>query len=126
MKKCEFCDEQLAIFIEWDENLCCDPLLDKYSCLKCPSSTTFVYTGNCHIGYEYWVVKERNADGYAIKSHRLCIGLTTSDDGKPAYSLEIKEWRERMQPRTIYKNIVDYLVTPTNAEQKIKTILTFM
>ena len=121
MKKCEFCDEQLAILIEWDDNLECDPFHDKYVCSKCPSSTTFVYQGVNHIGYEYWVIKERNADGYSVWSHRL--RTTFSGTGS---TLEIIDWRQGMQPKVIYKNHIDYKVTPHNAERKIKTILTFM
>jgi hypothetical protein len=120
-KNCEFCGEICAILIEFDESLCCDPFYDKYICSKCPASTTFVYQGQNHIGYEYWVVKERDRDGYTIKSHRLCTKFSD-----PGFTLEIFEWRQGMQPRSIYKNTVDYKVTPDGAARKIKTILTFM
>ncbi len=122
MKQCEFCGTSLSVLIEFDENLECDPFKDKWVCSKCPSSTTFVYNGNNHIGYEYWVATEFNSDGYAIRGYQLYMGFSD----KQTYTLEICELRSGKRPRTIYKNKVDYKITPLNAKQKIKTILTFM
>lgn len=118
MEKCDFCGGQVALLIEWDDDLWCDPLTDKWVCSACEGHPTFVYQKNFRIATEFWFPKEYNDKNELVMS----LVVRVCHTAKP--SLEILEWQHPM-PKVIYRNDNCPSVTPANAKQRLETILTF-
>jgi hypothetical protein len=132
IKHCDFCGNRLSILFEVDDDMWCDLSTEKWTCSHCHVS--FVYTTEWHIRNEFWIVRERNQDGSSARSIVIRVNFASllkeyyyqHKFKKASFIIEIFEYVQGSSvAKILYRGNEFMDVTPSNAEQKLRTILTF-